>query len=265
MRSLFLTFLCWLGLVFSAQADVSVYPKSLELDARLRNGAFTLLNNGSQDITVRVSWVDRRMKPDGNLEVVQAGQSSWSAASLLRFSPRQVVIPAGGSQTVRVLYRRPADLPPGDYHSHLTFQELPKTVAVGEKSQSDVSVQISTIFGLSVPVFVEEGIYTPGTLRCAGVRLVPAQAEQPTTIEANLERIGQGRANAAVQVFRQSGAGWQPLTNKQMMVVYPELPMRQLRVPLPLGDYQPSELKLRLSNAATANESAGETQDCALG
>ena len=38
---------------------------------------------------------------------------------MIRYAPRRVTVPPGGSQQIRILLRRPRDLEPGEYRSHL--------------------------------------------------------------------------------------------------------------------------------------------------
>lgn len=263
--TLLIRFLLLWALPASVWASILVYPKSLDLGARERSGAVTLVNNGAEDITIRVSWVERMMKDDGTLEPVTAELAPWRASPMLRHSPRQVVVPAGGSQVVRVLYRRPETLAAGEYRSHLVFQQLPSTKALGSSDDNAVSVQITTILGLSVPVFVREGAPN-ATLRCGAVRLLPPEKEgEGPRLDVLLERSGNVSARGSTRVFqRQADGGWKALTPSQSLIVYAEKSSRHVNVKLPPGNYAPASLMLRYQASAKEAREPVEPIDCAL-
>jgi hypothetical protein len=79
---------------------------------------------------------------------------------MLVFSPRQVTLAPGASQTVRVMVRRPASLAPGEYRSHLLFEKQPDPGAAGSveaQGQQQIGIVLNVLVGASIPVIVREG------------------------------------------------------------------------------------------------------------
>lgn len=117
-----------LATMVQAQA-VSVAPSRIVLDGRARSATIFLSNRGDRTETYRISLVPMVMQEDGALvraDSTQLDQACF-AEDALRYSPRRVVIPAGGSQTVRLLVRRPRDLEQQDaeFRAHLSVCSIP--------------------------------------------------------------------------------------------------------------------------------------------
>ncbi len=84
------------------------------------------------------------------------------ADELIRFSPKQVTLKAGESQTVKVMLRKPEGLPDGEYRSHLLFQTVPDAsfgtdVEAQPKTAGGISVQLIPLIGVSIPLIVRHG------------------------------------------------------------------------------------------------------------
>jgi P pilus assembly chaperone PapD len=143
-----------------AAGGLVVSPQLVELDSRNRSQVLTLANRGTETQTYRISIVNYRMDAAGNLhptDTPAAGEGFANA--LFRYAPRQVTLEPGKPQTVRILYRRPANLQEGEYRSHLLFQQVPEAQEPGSSRQvgNGFSVQIQTLFGVTIPVLVRHG------------------------------------------------------------------------------------------------------------
>ena len=99
----------------TAWADLSLFPTRLVLEKNQRAAQVELMNSGTEPETYRIRLVNRRMGENGEFIAIEApGPGEQFADSLLRYSPRQVTIAPGTSQTVRLLLRKPADLAAGE-------------------------------------------------------------------------------------------------------------------------------------------------------
>lgn len=149
------------GMSFAnAAGGLVVTPQLVELDSRQRSKVLTLANRGTKAETYRVTVVNFRMDSGGNLHPVETAPAEESfATDLFRYAPRQITLRPGKPQTVRILYRRPANLKDGEYRSHLMFQQIPEAAAVAsnERGGTGLSVKIRTIFGITIPVLVRHG------------------------------------------------------------------------------------------------------------
>lgn len=143
-----------------AAGGLVVTPQLVELDSRNRSQVLTLANRGNQPETYRISIVNYRMDEEGNLHPTeQPAEGEGFAGALFRYAPRQITLEPGQPQTVRILYRRPANLQEGEYRSHLMFQQVPRAepTAADTGSASGLSIQIQTVFGITVPVIIRHG------------------------------------------------------------------------------------------------------------
>jgi hypothetical protein len=127
----------FLFVVAGARAQgVSVAPSRILLDGRTRSATVFLSNRGDRTETYRISLVPMLMQEDGGLVRADSTQHELAAFSedVVRYSPRRVVIPAGGSQTVRLLVRRPPDMPSGDheFRAHLSVRSIPTVPRLDE-------------------------------------------------------------------------------------------------------------------------------------
>lgn len=145
-----------------AFAELMIYPTRLVVEGNQRATKVELINNSNQAATYRITLVNRRMDEFGAFsEVDVARPDEQFAIDMLRYSPRQVTLPPGAGQTVRIMVRKPAGLAVGEYRSHLMFSRQPD---VGGTQQSNtgsdtdgVGVKIRTLLGATIPVIVRHG------------------------------------------------------------------------------------------------------------
>ena len=107
----------------SVLAQLSVSPKRVIFEGRERSQELLLLNTGDTSKTYRIHFKQLLMTEQGGFAAVES--PAFSASQAVRFSPRQVTLAPGSSQTVRLLLRKPKGFADGEYRSHLTFSELP--------------------------------------------------------------------------------------------------------------------------------------------
>ncbi|MDB5798638.1 MAG: hypothetical protein JWP36_2540 [Paucimonas sp.] len=184
----------------AAWADLMINPTRVVFDKNQRAAQVDLINDGTKPVTYRVNLVNRRMTEDGQFQKAeQAAPGEQFADSMLVFSPRQFTLQPGGSQVVRVAVRKPGGLAPGEYRSHLSFDQVPdgdsnsntnienvnKQAAPGE-----ISVQITALVGVSIPVIVREG-QTDASVTLSDLALrAPAAPGQPPVLAVQLNRQG---------------------------------------------------------------------------
>jgi hypothetical protein len=218
-----------------AQATGSmIFPKRVVFTGRARSAEVTLVNPGSQPVTYRVELIDQRMTPAGGLEP-PSEPVERSATGLLRYSPRQVTVPPGTSQTVRLLLRKPADLPPGEYRAHLLCRTLPPEDAVGDveslKDGKDLAVRLVPLPAVSIPVIVRHGDDLRASVRLSGLAF---DASAPA-LSFRLEREGGASVYGDLTAtFQPAGAGPERVVLRARGVsVYAELPAIEQRLALP--------------------------------
>ena len=212
-----------------AAGGLLVTPQLVELDSRTKSQVLTLANRGNETETYRISIVNYRMDEAGNLHPTeQPADGEGFAGALFRYAPRQITLEPGRPQTVRILYRRPANLQEGEYRSHLLFQQVPKaeTSPAGDSGGSGLSLQIQTVFGITIPVIIRHG-----TLSAAGdfKQIEPVVLDDGSpAIKLRIERSG-GKSLRGDIVAR---IGDEEVGRLNNVAVYLSTPHRDVFVPL---------------------------------
>ena len=221
-----------------AWADLMVAPTRIVFDKNQRTAQLDLINSGSETATYRISVVNRRMGETGEFSAIDSpGPGEQFAGELLRYSPRQVVLAPGIGQTVRISLRKPADLPAGEYRSHLIFGKIP--AAKGATSleaqaapSSEVSVQLSMLVGLSIPVIVRHG-ETTASVSLTGLGLLDPVAGQPATLALVLQRSGNRSVYGDLgATFTPQGGAEQEVGKAGGVAVYTPNALRRVRLEL---------------------------------
>ena len=223
--------LCLL-LAGQARADLMLFPTRVVFDKNLRAAQVELINNGSEPATYRLSLVNRRMGESGEFHAVDTpAADELFAEPMLRFSPRQVTVQPGASQTVRLMLRKPAELPEGEYRSHLQFDRLPDA-AGGASIESKaaaadgIGVQLTALVGASMPVIVRHGA-TSGSVSLSHLEVTGKN------LSMLFERSGNASVYGDLTVsFTPRGGREQQLGKMGGVAVY--APNKQRRASLPL-------------------------------
>ena len=158
-----------LGLCFSADVIAQdlgsilyVSPSRVIISPDQKIQTLTVSNRSGIERRYDISVVDQIMNEQGITSRVDT--FDYSAKRMLRFVPKRFSLKPNERQIIRVMVRRPDALPDGDYHSHMLFREIPTQ----NKSPEDVEQQtpgsaaatfeIKTLYGLAVPVVVQNGV-----------------------------------------------------------------------------------------------------------
>lgn len=227
--------------------DLTISPKRLVIGPDARAATMFVLNRGTETTTYAIEVVDRVMLPDGRIrEPAEAADKPGGADAVTRlkpakamivFSPRRVTLKPGESQTVRLRITRPADLPAGEYRSHLTISAVPPpdagltAEAAAQPRPGQMSIRIRTVFGTSIPVIVRQG----ERRAAAELRNVRYLARGPGGPAVALEVARRGESSLYGDlVVRAAGAGPEapPLAMARGVGVYAEIDHRTFELPL---------------------------------
>ena len=221
-----------------AWADLMIAPTRIVFDKNQRAAQLDLINSGSETSTYRISIVNRRMGEAGEFSAIDSpAPGEQFAGDLLRYSPRQVVLEPGGGQVVRLSLRKPADLPAGEYRSHLIFEKV--AAAKGATSleaqgapPGEVSVQLTMLVGISIPVIVRHG-ETAASVTLAGLELQKPVAGQPATLALVLQRSGNRSVYGDLgATFTPQGGAEQEVGKAGGVAVYTPNPLRRVKLAL---------------------------------
>jgi len=102
------------------------------------------------------------MLEDGGFETItEPDPGQLFADRFIRFFPRSVTLGPNEAQVIKVQLTRPNELASGEYRSHFYFRAVPKARPLGEEvvptDSTAISVRLTPIFGITIPVIVRRG------------------------------------------------------------------------------------------------------------
>ncbi len=152
----------FLPTVSTAQGNLMITPRRVVIEGSQRAQELNLANSGKDTARYLISMIEIRMKEDGTFEQITVPDSGQSFASAhVRFFPRSVKLGPGEAQTVKLQINRKSQLEPGEYRSHLYFRAVPESTPLGDtevqKDSGNISVKLTPIFGISIPVILRVG------------------------------------------------------------------------------------------------------------
>jgi hypothetical protein len=148
-----------------AQGNLLITPRRIVFEGSKRSMDVNLANTGQDTAIYAISIVQVRMKDDGGFEnVTEPDPGQRFADRYIRFFPRTVTLPPNEAQTLKIQIVRSNELTEGEYRSHFYFRAVPKVRALGEDvpivDSTTISVNITSIFGITIPVIIRSGTST---------------------------------------------------------------------------------------------------------
>jgi hypothetical protein len=198
-------------LELSAQGDLLVSPVRVIFEGNKQKEEINLVNVGTDTATYAVSFLQYNMIEDGNFVLVDKPEPGQMFADpYLRIFPRKITLAPREAQVIRVQFRRKPDMAPGEYRSHLYFRAEKETKPLGAKpsvnDSSLMSVQITPVFGISIPIIIRTGeVKVTSTL--SDLRL-EMQQDTITILKFTINRAGN------ISVYGDIIAEYTPLKGK---------------------------------------------------
>ncbi len=219
---------------------LGVFPTRVVLEGRTRSAEVIVINRGGATATYRVSLRHMRMTEDGALvEVQDPLPGERFADDLLRYGPRRVRLDPGMSQVVRIVVRKPRDLAPGEYRSHLVFQPLPRAPEPAPKGQDAVglSVRLTVVFAISIPVIARHGDLSASVTISDLALQREAEPEGGRELVFYLNRSGERSVYGDIRVTFTPDRGPDRGIEREValprkVAVYAPTPRRVVRIPL---------------------------------
>jgi len=234
---LFLVLLLSLGIQSSfAQGDLLITPRRIVFDNQKRVQEINLANTGRDTARYIISMLEIRMRKDGGFEQITVPDSGQNFASnLVRYFPHSVVLGPGEAQAVKMQISRQDQLPVGEYRSHLYFRAVPDENPLGEniklKDSLNISVSLTPVFGISIPVIIRVGaLSSVVALDSAIFKMLP---DNGPVLSVRILRSGSASTYGDLKIE------WIPLIGKTIMVanvkglaVYTPTTSRTIKIPL---------------------------------
>ncbi len=215
-QSLFPFFLsiafCSLAVLASAEVSLAA-TKSLLLTPiraiftdRQRSVDIHVNNTGDEPVTYAISLVTMRKDKDGQLRPVETEtEQEQLVKSMIRFSPRRATIAPGARQIVKLIARKPQDLPPGEYQTRLSLSPQAESVqkqtgdagaSAGQKATFNIDVLVTS----TIPVIIQNGEIAPEVTPLAFSLKPQAKASEGLAAEVKIGRSGKGSAFGNVRL-----------------------------------------------------------------
>lgn len=215
-----------------AAGDLLVAPTRLAL-ADTGSGEVLLSNKGAETATYRISTVLKRMQPDGQFEdIAVTTPEQQSLTDMISYAPRRVVLGPGQTQTVRVGVRMPPGMAEGEYRVHLLFRAVPTPgQAVDIAAQTGVSIALTPVYGVTIPVIVRKGALDAG-IAIENARL--SRSDGQGAISLDLVRNGNRSVYGSIKLFKAGTP--EPVVLLRGIALYTELDRRTVTIGLTQAD-----------------------------
>lgn len=213
-------------------ADLMVLPIRTVFKDRDRSKSISLINGSNESGTFRLEFYNQKQVESGGYEpLTAANDSPYDLSKMLVFSPRQVTLPGRGKQSIRLSVRKPADLPDGEYRTHLKLKKVSDRLLDSPEKKATVGVNVNISF--SVPIILRQGKYD-ATAQISDFKYLPSvDPKKPPRVEFKLNRQGKYSTLGRVKIF------WTPPKGAEKQVgllnsvsVFTEITQRSVSVNL---------------------------------
>ncbi len=203
--------------------DLVVAPTRVVLEGRKRSEQLALVNKGSESATYRITLINMRMGVDGSMvEISEPAEGETFADRLVRYSPRQVTLAPGASQAVRLIARKPKDLAPGEYRSHMMFRSVPQvqTQSIENAANQGSSAVLIPVFGIAIPVIIRHGELNYAVELSNTALIPPAKEGDLPRLKFDINRTGNRSAFGDLTASVMSGGDEIVLGQIRRLAVY---------------------------------------------
>lgn len=242
-----------------AAGQLMVAPTRVVFSERDHSATINLINSGDETTSYRIDFVNKRMTDNGDFQEVDTPlPGERFSDGMIRFSPRLVELPPGKSQTIRLLLRKPADLEPGEYRSHMHFKALPpesdKSIEALGGASDKLTIQLTPVIGVTIPVIVRHG-QTEAQLTLDNLRIEPGPSPaDPPILSMSMKRQGNRSVYGDITTWFKPAKGEELVVGKARGVaVYTPNPVRNVRLNL----QPPAGLQLKNGTLRVTFEEGG--------
>jgi hypothetical protein len=134
--------------------------------------------------------------------------------------------------------RKPADLAPGEYRSHLVFQRITEpmntadTPAQKGSPAEGLQIRLIPLIGVSIPIIVRHGD-TAATVTLANLEMQKPAAGEPPILALELRRSGNRSVYCDLSVtFTPNGGSERQVARAYGVAVYTPNPLRRAKIAL---------------------------------
>jgi fimbrial chaperone protein len=129
---------------------------------------------------------------------------------MLRFTPRTVTLKPNERQTIKLALRRPANLPAGEYRSHLLFKAMPPE-KTGIASAEGQSMAVNIVLSFAIPVVVRQG-ELEYRLAANDIKLGYDRQTKEPKVQVHISRAGKHSVLGDISAY------WTPVNGKEVLL-----------------------------------------------
>ena len=244
---LVVSFITTIFMIFAQDAHaIRVSLRRVVFEGPKKSEVLTIINTTATEQTYRLGWRKYKMHEDKSLRAVEEGQDDGAvpwADKLVRFAPQRIKVPAGGSQQIRILLRRPKNIEDGEYRSHLWIvtESKPDQFKLTQQADGQQAVKLAIQPAISLPIFVRIGKLSAET-SISNAKM--NKTNEGLNVKLSLNRDGDKSIYGDFDFVCTDGGKNIVMKQVRGIAVYTEIPRRNLSFDIPY-----SETKLKSCSA----------------
>jgi hypothetical protein len=170
---------------------VMVAPTRIILEGGSRSEQMIIVNNSKKPQTYRATFRNMAFTSEGYTEVTEPKDGQLFSDSMIRVSTREIRLKPGQTQVLRILLRKPEDLAPGEYRSHLTLTGLPDVAnpLVSEKLNDNLAIRVLPVYSYTFPVMVRNGPLS-ASIKDSQIRLLKSMPDGSAEMQLDVSIEG---------------------------------------------------------------------------
>ena len=154
--------ICGTQPAFAGTQTLMVNPVRAIFTDRQRTVTLSVGNPTDSPISYAISLATMRHDENGKLHEVLPGQETeleLLSRKLIRFSPRRATIEPRKRQVVKLMVRKPKDLPFGEYQTRIRITPIkrPETQEKPSQGISAPRIELELLAGVSLPIIIQHG------------------------------------------------------------------------------------------------------------
>jgi fimbrial chaperone protein len=217
--------------------SMMIFPTSPFFTDAIRSEHINVVNNSETPATFRVNLIYEKQGPDGvPVHLESAPDPNFDLAKMLIYSPRQVFLQPGDTQTIKLAIRRPENMPEGEQRIYLKLTRMDSEAGTRLNTPTDGKSMVGRIgmqVGYAIPVIVRHG-RSDAAAKMSDFKLVPPTQKLPRqSLNLVIQRTGKFSTMGRISVF------WTPPEQAEKVIakmgnvnVFPENNSRLVSVPL---------------------------------
>lgn len=143
---------------FAWQRSALISPIRVVIDKK-KTANVKIINTTDLPTTYKIEIISMEMDKNGvQYSPATLKPHAQKAINMLKYSPRRITLKPGEIQTIRIMARKHANIPKGEYRCHLKVTPLPPAPEQNnEKDKSSINVDINYLISTTIPIIVRHG------------------------------------------------------------------------------------------------------------